>query len=150
MRRATSRHNLMMRVLRKRRRVSSNLFHTKRRLSLPNPSKNRTFLLQEPGPPGKQQPFHSTPTPMMCAILQTRSRAGSTLNDQSYFDSVFEYKYIMNNLTEGIETDLKIEQGLNILEFGTEFLLQQAYLRNCPLNSCHDGKISRKIFEERA
>ena len=56
----------------------------------------------------------------------------------------------MNNLTEGIETDLKIEQGLNILEFGTEFLLQQAYLRNCPLNSCNDGKTSRKVFEERA
>lgn len=38
-----------------------------------------------------------------------------------------------NNLLEGINTDIKIEKGLKILEFGAQFYLHRTYLRNCPL-----------------
>lgn len=83
-RRATIRHNLKMRVLKMRKRVSLNIFHLKRRSNLQNLNKNKIFLLQEPSPHGKQQQFRSTPIPTMCAIHQTRSRAGSNSNDKSY------------------------------------------------------------------
>lgn len=57
----------------------------------------------------------------------------------------------MNNLTEGIETDIKIQQGLRILEFGSEFLIRKAYLRNCPLNRVtHDKANGIKRHSEKA
>ena len=45
-----------------------------------------------------------------------------------------------NNLLSGIETDIKIEKGLKIFEFATEFYLYRTYLRNCSLNIFLDEK----------
>lgn len=39
-----------------------------------------------------------------------------------------------NKLLAGIETDIKIEKGLKILEFATEYYLTRSYLRSTPIN----------------
>lgn len=40
-----------------------------------------------------------------------------------------------NKLCEDIDIDIKIEKGLKILQFGSEYLLRKNYFGNCPLNS---------------
>ncbi len=39
-----------------------------------------------------------------------------------------------NKLLANIETNIKIERGLKVLEFATEYYLTRSYLRSTPLN----------------
>jgi len=39
-----------------------------------------------------------------------------------------------NKLLANIETDIKIEKGLKIIEFATQYYLARSYLRSTPLN----------------
>ena len=39
-----------------------------------------------------------------------------------------------NKFVASVETDIKIEKGLKILEFATQYYLTRSYLRNTPLN----------------
>lgn len=47
-----------------------------------------------------------------------------------------------NKLLASIETDIKIEKGLKILEFATQYYLTRTYLRSTPLNYTFNPKKS--------
>jgi len=49
-----------------------------------------------------------------------------------------------NKLLANIETDIKIEKGLKILEFATEYYLARTYLRCTPLNYSLNKKTTLK------
>ena len=46
---------------------------------------------------------------------------------------------------------MKVEKGLKVLEFGAEYFLHKAYLRNCPINtpSDHAKNDGKKNKEEK-
>lgn len=39
-----------------------------------------------------------------------------------------------SNLLADVNLDIKIERGLKILEFATQYNLRKAYYRHCPIN----------------
>lgn len=55
-----------------------------------------------------------------------------------------------NKLLANIETDIKIEKGLKIIEFATQYYLARSYLRSTPLNYNLNKKITLKQQQEYA